>query len=329
MGESSTTCYTALETVFGTTANRHAIGSRYVAGAARPSPALARKCATADLRAGTPFSAFSVEKGSSYVDLEMFEKDVRENQEQAERPHIKLATAARIVAELRFNVLLGIALHAMVVTTRKVTNTNYCASVQPGQCLDDCLAQIQHRPAPAWDDDPPLISMIWALVAINLLAFAWVCVRAARTPAWCASDLALCFHLNEDYSLRPVFALRLLNATVTLAATALLVAVAYKSDSLQSALMAGTVPFILATIAVCNLHAPSAAFNMPFAACDAQAGCAPFRWAELAQPAPRLLEARVSAAAVEALKAEARKAEPEATPSRTSRSRRESREDCL
>ena len=298
--------------------------------AARPSPTpLARRCTITDLRAGTPFSAFIVEKGSSYVDLERFEKDVRETEEQTERPHIKLATAARIVAELRFSVLLGIALHATVVTTRKVINTNYCASVQTGQCLEDCLAQIQHRLtlAPAWDDDSPLLYMVWALVVTNLLAFAWVCVRAARKPAWCASDLALCFHLNGDYSLRPVLALRLLNATAAFATTTLLVAVASKSDSLQSALMAGTVPFILATIAVCNLHAPSAAFNMPFAAFDAHAGRDAFRWAELAQPAPRLLEARMSAAAVEVLKAEARKAE--AMPSPTSRSRRVSREDCL
>ena len=302
-------------------AKRHAIGSRCVARAARPSPTLARKCATADPRAGTPFSAFA--KGSSYADLETLEKEVRENDEQAESPHVKLATAARIVAELRFTVLLGIALHAM---TWKGINTNYCASVEAGQCLDDCLAQIRQRPAPAWDADPPLLPTVWALVAINLLAFAWVCVRAARNPGWCASDVALCFHLNADYSLYPVFALRILNAMVTFA---LLVTVASTSDSPQSGLMEGAVPLLLATIAVCNLHAPSAAFNTPFAVLN-NAGRAPFRWAELARPAPRVLEARMSAAAVEALQAEALM-KAEATPSRRSRSgsRRESREDCL
>lgn len=291
-------------------AKRHAIGSRRVARAARPSPALARKCATADPRAGTPFSAFA--KGSSYADLKTLEKEVRENEEQAERPHVKLATVARIVAELRFTVLLGIALHAM---TWKGINTNYCASVDAGQ-----------RPAPAWDADPPLLPTVWALVAINLLAFAWVCVRAARNPGWCASDLALCFHLNSDYSLYPVFALRVLNAMVTFA---LLVTVASTSDVPQFGLMEGAVPLLLATIAVCNLHAPSAAFNTPYAVLN-NAGRAPFRWAELARPAPRVLEARMSAAAVEALQAEALM-KAEATPSLRSRSgsRRESREDCL
>ena len=209
--------------------------------------------------------------------------------------------------------LLGIALHAM---TWKGINTNYCASVEAGQ----------QRPAPAWDADPPLLPTVWALVAINLLAFAWVCVRAARNPGWCASDLALCFHLNADYSLYPVFALRILNAMVTFA---LLVTVASTSDSPQSGLMEGAVPLLLATIAVCNLHAPSAAFNTPFAVLN-NAGRAPFRWAELARPAPRVLEARMSAAAVEALQAEALM-KAEGTPSRRSRSgsRRESREDCL
>ena len=290
---------------------RHAIGSRCVARAARPSPALARKCATADPRAGTPFSAFA--NGSSYADLETLEKEVRENEEQVERPYVKLATAARIVAELRFTILLGIALHTMTVTARKGINTN-------------CLAQIRQRPAPAWDADPPLLPTVWALVAINLLAFAWVCVRAARNPGWCASDLALCFQLNADYSLYPVFALRILNAMVTFA---LFVTVASTSDSPQSGLMEGAVPLLLATIAVCNLHAPSAAFNTPFAVLN-NVGRAPFRWAELARPAPRVLEARMSAAAVEALQAEALM-KAEATPSRRSRSgsRRESREECL
>ena len=230
-----------------------------------------------------------------------------------ERPYVKLATAARIVAELRFTVLLGIALHAMTVTARKGINTN-------------CLAQIRQRPSPAWDADPPLLPTVWALVAINLLAFAWVCVRAARNPGWCASDLALCFQLNADYSLYPVFALRILNAMVTFA---LLVTVASTSDSPQSGLMEGAVPLLLATIAVCNLHAPSAAFNTPFAVLN-NVGRAPFRWVELARPAPRVLEARMSAAAVEELQAEALM-KAEATPSRRSRSgsRRESREECL
>jgi len=67
-----------------------------------------------------------------------------------------------------------------------------------------------------------------------------------------------------------------------------------------------------------------AAFNMPFAAFDEYAGRDPFRWAELAQSAPRVLEARMSDAAVDALKADALKAD-----AKLRTSRRVSREDCL
>ena len=258
-----------------------------------------------------------VRKASSYVNLEKAELETTAQQLVEKQPHGTLEVAARCIAELRFNALLTMTLYAVVGETRRVIDEEACDSRPAGQCLEDCMSQVQRSfgLSLSWESDLPMVSVVGLLAALNSLAFGWICMRAASKPEWRDSDLALCFHLNADYSLQPVKALRLFNAGVTLACILMCVAVASKSSSAIAVLTEEAVPFVLAIMAAYNLHAPSTAFDMPFDVFGAHVRGASFGWGELLQPAPAVLQARISAAAMDALKADAVKAHKVAEPS--------------
>ena len=236
----------------------------------------------------------------------------------------------RVLFESKINFCLTIVLWSLVTTQRNflislecreevdltwVTVSNQTAGME-GACLNRLHDEMAWSGV-LWRSDWWRVMLVLINLFLNqgavmsMLFYEWRC-----GSSWRASDLAVCFHLNQNYTHRLAFALRIYNVAVTsiLAINTLVVIAWYafstptndamREDAIAEACspdaLSVLINLLVAITAAWNLHAPSYAFaEMSWKGYEAATRYRePFRLAHYLKSTPALLSDQLCTSAM-------------------------------